>query len=213
MTSAHQAEAAVAPLASLSRRRLLKGILWGSAGGLAVLAGGAAWLRRSPVDDLPLPAGIQHLSQAEYYLFASAIPALLPTAGSSLLTPEQVPVLQHIDATMGLLDPAIRKELGVGLGLFDHAALLGHGRRFVDLDVQQQVRYFDDWSVGNTLQRTLATVVKQLVYVGYWRDPLTWPAIGFDGPVTERWGIASLGNTPLPQETEHAASAAEEVLS
>lgn len=213
MTSPQQAHAAVAPLASLTRRRLLKGVLWGSAAGLAVVAGGVAWLRRSPLDALPLPADIQYLSQAEYYLFERAITALLPTAGSSLVAPDQVPVLRHIDATMGLLDPAIRQELSVGLGLFDHAALLNHGCRFVDLEPAQMVAYFDRWSAGNTLQRTLASVVKQLVYVSYWRDPVTWPPIEFDGPVSDRWGIPSLGNTPLPTETDVNASQPRESFS
>jgi hypothetical protein len=204
MTPQHQADAAVAPIVNLSRRRVLKTLLWGSAGAAALTAGGFAWLRRSPVDRLPAPEHLQHLSASEYHLFKRAIEVLLPTDGTTLTPVEQIPVIDYIDQLMGLVDPVIREELGIGLTLFDNAAVIVglHGRRFVDLSTADAVRYFDNWSRGNTVQRTLATVVKKFVYVSYWRDPATWPPIQFDGPVSDRWGIPSLGNTPIPDESE-----------
>lgn len=207
MTTQQQANAVVAPLAALSRRRFLKGALWGAGGVALVLGGGFAWLRRSPVDSLPVPEHLKHLSASEYHLFRRAIDVLLPVEGTGLTAVEQVPVLDNIDALMGLLEPSIRQELGMGLTLFDHAAVVVglHGRRFVDLDTAAALRYFDDWSVGNTVQRTLSSVVKKFVYVSYWRDPQTWPPIQFDGPVSDRWGLPSLGNTPLPNESQESA--------
>ena len=208
MTTKQQAEAAVAPLARLSRRKLLKAALWGSAG-VAVLAGGSfALLRRSPVDALPAPAHLQHLSAAEYHLFRRAIEVLLPVAGTPLTPVGQVPVIDNIDHLMGLVEPALRQELGAGLALFDNAAVFAglHGKRFVDLDDEAAIRYFDRWSEGNTIQRTLSSVVKKFVYVSYWRDPATWGPIQFDGAVSDRWGIPSLGNTPLPVEAEETVA-------
>lgn len=203
MTTKQQADAAVAPLASLSRRKLLKTALWASAGTALVAAGGFAWLRRSPVDDMPIAEGLKHLSASEYHLFRRAIEVLLPTDGTPLTPVAQIPVIANIDHLMGLVEPAIREELGVALGLFDNAAVFSglHGKRFVDLDDEAALKYFDVWAAGNTLQRTLATVVKKFVYVSYWRDPATWPAVRFDGPVSDRWGIPSLGNSPLPDES------------
>jgi hypothetical protein len=204
MTTKQQADAAVAPLASLSRRKVLKAVLWGSAGAAVLAGGGVALLRRSPVDRLAAPDHLKHLSASEYHLFRRAIEVLLPTDGTPLTPVEQVPVIDNIDHLMGLVEPAIREELGVGLTLFDNAAVIVglHGRRFVDLDDAAAIRYFDTWSEGNTLQRTLSSVVKKFVYVSYWRDPATWPPIRFDGAVSDRWGIPSLGNTPLPVEVE-----------
>lgn len=192
-----------AALAPVSRRRFLRLAMWGAASVTAAGAGLVAVLRRSPVDDVPVPATIHYLSAAEYHLFARAMPVLLPVTGTALPSLQQVPVLQTIDAMIGLLSPAVRKELGAGLALFDHAALVSgwHGKRFVDLDDEAVRDYFERWAHGNSIQKALATVVKKFVYVAYWRDPRTWPAIEFDGPVSDRWGIASLGNTPLPDES------------
>ena len=172
MTTKQRADAAVAPLAGLSRRKFLKTALWGAAGAAAVLGGSFAWLRRSAVDKLPAPDHLQHLSASEYHLFQRAIIVLLPTDGTPLTPAEQVPVIDNIDHLLGLVDPVIRKDLGAGLGLFDNAAVLSYGRRFVDLETADAIRFMDDWSQGNTIQRTLSSVVKKFVYVSYWRDPL-----------------------------------------
>ena len=86
------------------------------------------------------------------------------------------------------------------------ALLLKVRHAVVDLEQADAIRFFDNWSKGNTIQRTLSSVVKQFVYVSYWRDPATWGPIRFDGPVSDRWGIPSLGNTPLPVESEEVSA-------
>jgi len=196
----------VAALAPVSRRRFLRWTLLGAASFTAVGAGVVAVLRRSPVDDMPVPDTLRHLSASEYHLFARALPVLLPVQGTALPAVSEIPVLETIDSMIGMLAPGVRKELAAGLTLFDHGALVSgwHGKRFVDLDDEAVHDYFERWSRGNTIQKALATVVKKFVYVAYWRDPRTWPAIEFDGPVSDRWGIPSLGNTPLPVESASA---------
>lgn len=196
----------VTALAPVSRRRFLRWTLLGAASVTAVGAGVVAVLRRSPVDDMPVPDTLRHLSASEYHLFARALPVLLPVQGTALPAVSEIPVLETIDSMIGMLAPGVRKELAAGLTLFDHGALVSgwHGKRFVDLDDEAVHDYFERWSRGNTIQKALATVVKKFVYVAYWRDPRTWPAIEFDGPVSDRWGIPSLGNTPLPVEPASA---------
>ncbi|MCB1836235.1 MAG: hypothetical protein KDH99_01330 [Alcanivoracaceae bacterium] len=196
----------VTALAPVSRRRFLRWTLLGAASVTAVGAGVVAVLRRSPVDDMPVPDTLRHLSASEYHLFARALPVLLPVQGTALPAVSDIPVLETIDSMIGMLAPGVRKELAAGLTLFDHGALVSgwHGKRFVDLDDEAVHDYFERWSRGNTIQKALATVVKKFVYVAYWRDPRTWPAIEFDGPVSDRWGIPSLGNTPLPVEPASA---------
>lgn len=204
-----QAEHPAAALASLPRRRFLRWTLWSGAAVVAVGGGALAVLRRSPLDDTPVPAAIKHLSASEYVLFQRACEVLLPVTGTNLPVPEkQVPVVAHIDAMMALLDAPLRKDVAAGLTLFDNAALVSgwHGKRFVDLDVDTARQYFDRWSQGGEIQRALASLVKRFVYVGYWRDPQTWPAVQFDGPVSERWGLESLGNAPLPADRQEVAS-------
>lgn len=194
--SGHPAQA----LATLSRRRLLRWTLYGGAAVSVGAAGMLTVLRRSPVDQQSVPATLKSLSAGEYHLFERSLPVLLPLAGTALRPVGDVPVLAHIDAMMALLPKALRQDVATGLTLFDHAALVSgwHGKRFVDLDDDAAREYFDSWSRGNGIQRALAMLVKKFVYVAYWRDPATWPAIEFDGPVSDRWGLPSLGNTPMP---------------
>ncbi|MFP1684268.1 gluconate 2-dehydrogenase subunit 3 family protein [Alloalcanivorax sp. C16-1] len=184
----------------LSRRRFLTWALAGTAGVAAVAAGGFALLRRSPLDEQAKPAWAGGLSRQEYHLFDRARVALLPTEGTNLPDTGQVPVVANVQNMLGYMAPPLRDQLATGLGLFDNAAVVFHGRRFVDLDPATARDYFDAWSRGNAIQRTLATVIKQLVYSAYWSDPATWPPIEFDGPVSEQWGLAYLGNAPLPDD-------------
>ena len=185
----------------VTRRRFLKWGLVGSAGVAAAAAGGFALLRLSPLDDRPKPDWADGLSRQEYHLFDRARVALLPTVGTDLTPSDQVPVVRNVQGILGFMDAATRKDVATGLTLFDNAAVFFHGKRFVDLDEATARDYFDAWSRGNVVQRTLGTVIKQLTYTSYWRDESTWGPVEFDGPVSDRWGIAYLGNAPLPDES------------
>ncbi|MDX1803317.1 MAG: hypothetical protein R3292_04495 [Alcanivorax sp.] len=185
----------------MARRGFIKWSLLGVAGAAAVTAGGFAMLRRSPLDRQPVPSSITGLSASEYHLFVRCRQVLLPTEGTALYPADQLPVVANIEHTLSLMAAPIRKQLGIGLSLFDNAAVFSHGRRFVDLSDRAACDYFDQWGRGHVIQRTLATAIKQLVYSAYWRESATWPAVEFDGPVTDKWGLASLGNAPMPQQT------------
>jgi len=185
----------------VTRRRFLKWTLVGGAGVAAAAAGGFALLRLSPLDDQPEPDWADGLSRQEYHLFDRARVALLPTVGTDLTPSSQVPVVHNVQHILGFMGAATRKDVATGLSLFDNGAVFFHGKRFVDLDEATARDYFDAWGRGNVIQRTLATVIKQLTYTSYWRDESTWAAVEFDGPVSEQWGLAYLGNAPLPDET------------
>lgn len=190
------------PLERVTRRRFLRWTLLGGAGALGAGAGLFAFLRRSSLDDQPAPPGIRHLSRAEYHLFQRAVQALLPTdTRPRLPSPSALPVLENIDHMFGLVTPKVRKDLEAGLMIFDHGALISgwHGKRFVDLDDHDARLYLDAWAAGNVIQRALSTTVKKLVYASYWRQPETWEVLEFPGPVSDRWGLVSRGNAPLPE--------------
>lgn len=184
----------------VTRRRFLKWAFAGSVGVVAVAAGGFAWLRRSPLDEQPKPGWADGLSRQEYHLFDRARLVLLPTAGTGLIANDQVPVVENVQRTLAFMDPASRKDVAMALALFDNAAVLRHGQRFVDLSDVRARAYFEHWGAASAVQRTVASVIKQLVYTSYWRDQSTWPPIEYDGPVSDRWGLAYLGNAPLPDE-------------
>ncbi|MCK0152645.1 hypothetical protein MWU49_02940 [Alcanivorax sp. S6407] len=184
----------------MARRQFLKWGLGGVAAVTAVAAGSFALLRRSPRDEIAPPDWATGLSASEYHLFEHARAVLLPVEGTNLIDSSTVPVVQNVQQILDYLDAPTRKELGAGLSLFDNVVVFSHGCRFVDLEPGKARELFDRWGEGSVLQRTLTTVIKQLVYSGYWQEPATWPPTEFDGPVSEKWGLAYLGNAPLPQQ-------------
>lgn len=194
--SAGEVSAALAPL---SRRRFLKTGLLVTAGATAALAGGFALLRRSPRDQVAVPAGLKHMEPAHYHLFARLAEVLVPTTGTALFPADKVPVVANVDAILGALEPAVRQQLAVGLSLFDNAAVLGKWKRFVDLTDDEALAYVSDWVNSDVMpKRAIGFVLSKLTHTGYWMDERTWPAIDFDGAVTKKWGIPSRGNQPLP---------------
>lgn len=184
----------------VTRRGFLKWTFAGTAGVVAVAAGGFAWLRRSPLDDRPKPDWATGLTRQQYHLFDRARVVLLPTEGTDLTPTTQIPVVANVQRTLGFMDAKSRAQIGTALTLFDNAAVFYHGKRFVDLDDARARAYFDSWGAGNVTQRTVESVIKQLVYTAYWRDERAWPPLGFAGPVSDKWGLAYLGNAPLPAD-------------
>lgn len=187
---------------ALSRRRFLKTALVVSAAGAAVLGGTFAFLARSPKDKLPKPAGIQALSDSEYHLFAAVCAVSLPGEGNAqgLVPWTQLPVLANIDRLIAGVPAHARGDVTKAFGLFDNAAIVSgwHGKRFVDLPPAEALAYLAAWGEGNKIQRAISNLVRKVAYISYWREAGTWPAIGFDGPVLEKWGLERYGNAPLP---------------
>ena len=67
------------------------------------------------------------------------------------------------------------------------------------LSPEQARAYVEGWVDSDSLtQRTLGLVASKLTHTAYWMDARTWPAVGFDGPVSKKWGLVPRGNQPLP---------------
>lgn len=180
---------------------MLTRILWAGAGISVLVGGGFTWLRRSPLDQLALPADIRYLSSAQYQLVEKLIQVLLPVNDSGLYAPDKLPVVAKVDALLGTIRRDIRQQLLIGLTLFDNLAVLGGGSfgRFVDLSAPNASDYVSRWMSSSVFPvRAIASSAARLVKSAYWSFPETWPAIGFAGPVTQPQGIAALGNAPLP---------------
>ncbi len=45
---------------------------------------------------------------------------------------------------------------------------------------------------------TAKITLKGRVQLSYWANPASWEPLGYDGPMTKRLGLKSLGNAPLP---------------
>lgn len=185
----------------VTRRRFFGRLLWVGAGSTAIVAGGFAWLRRSPHDSIALPAGIIYMKAAHYQLFEKLITVMLPVAGTSLFPPSQLPISAKVDSLLAGIRPEVREQLLMGLSLFDNLAVLGGGHmgRFVDLPDEDARAYLTRWMNSSLFPlRAIASAAARLVKSAYWSFPVTWTAIGFGGPVSRRQGIPMLGNAPLP---------------
>lgn len=87
------------------------------------------------------------------------------------------------------------------LPIFDHAAVVIHwnGRPFHSLQRSAAIRYCQSWEQGYMWQVKIMKALKSMIFTAYWSLPETWPAIGYQGPVSDRLQIPSLGVAPQPQ--------------
>lgn len=198
MTNGDAKHEAVAALAPITRRRFLRYGLWGAAALIGTTGATFAWLRRSPKDHLPKPEHLGALSRSEYHLLVKARDTLLPTVPGQV-DAATVPVLEALNELVSHVPGPARKDLASALALFDHGPLFsGYRSRFVDLAPAAATEYWDRWLSGMRLQRAIASAVRQLVSAAYLSIDATWPGVEYDGPVSRRWNLPSLGNAPLP---------------
>ena len=141
------------------------------------------------------------LSSEQVAFFTHFAGILLPTEGTSMTPLNEVPVIENLDHLFESMDPKVRSDLGMVVGLFEHAPLVTgwHFSRFSRLPEAEAVAYIDAWQSGHPIQQGIITVLKKLVYASYWRDDSTWKPLEFDGPVSVKWGLPSLGEAPLPE--------------
>jgi prolipoprotein diacylglyceryltransferase len=102
---------------------------------------------------------------------------------------------------VGRLNGDTRFLLSLGTRTLEYATIYKL-RRFSSLNDEQALNQVRAWQSGISFQGGLVVSMKTLVGIAYWRDPRTWEALDYDGPVSAKWGIRRLGNLPLPLETE-----------
>ena len=189
-------ESLVAPLGAMTRRKWLKSAL------VLTAATGAVYC--SPAKKIELPADITNLSQSEFSLFQKVIEVFLPVDQWKMIPTGQTSLLRNIDNLFRHIPAKTRGDLGIGLKLFNYGPIVmgWHFTSFANLSLQDAAAYCEKWQNGNLVQRGVFGALKQIVYMSYWREPVTWGPIGYDGPVSKRNGYARLGNAPLPTSAE-----------
>ena len=181
--------AVVAAIGCLQRRDFLRF-------SAAVAAAGAAGFAQAA-----LPAGVKFMNEPEAAVFTRLAQVTLPVAGSPLApwTPEAL--LQTLDAALlATMEPHILTGLKGGIQYFNDGPVSVFNKRFTELDDAQATQFCDAW--GNSElppQRGLTVGLKKLVQLSYWANPASWVPLGYDGPMTRRLGLKSLGNAPLPK--------------
>lgn len=167
----------------------------------ASLAAGAGTLLHATPAGAALPPGITHLTEGEYQVFAHLAQIMLPGPDSGLLPFGDVPVMQTLDAALiAPLDPTTRAGLAEGIAYFEQGPQSRFGKPFSALDTGAARQFCDAWGQsGMIAERALAVGLKKLVGLAYWANPPTWKPLGYDGPVSRKWGLRPLGNAPLPK--------------
>ncbi|MFM2347186.1 MAG: hypothetical protein RL654_1939 [Pseudomonadota bacterium] len=183
--------AAVEAMTRLSRRDVMR----------ALAALGSAPLLAPASARAALPAGLVHLDAAQAAVMLRLAQVTLPVEGSRLAPWQPEVLLQTLDAALlGPMDARVRAGLRGGIEAFEAAPRATLGRPFTALDDAQACAFCDAWGASTEpMQRGLVTGLKKLVQLSYWAHPSSWPAVGYDGPISERLGLKSLGNAPMPR--------------
>jgi hypothetical protein len=175
----------LAGLEPLSRRRFLtSGVRLAAAAGTLAALPAQVLAAETP----GLPEGIKNITELEYRVFNKLRVIMLPTEKYELPSSEEIPVMQNLDVWVGKLNQRTRLLLTLGVQTIEYGSLYRFSRFSAMSD-----------KTGNVLQRGVMSSLKMLITLAYWQDIRTWPALQYDGPVTEKWGIRRLGNAPLPR--------------
>lgn len=182
-------------LEPLSRRSLLRGV---AVAGMMLTTGCARLFKRNDQQ----PATYRHLTPEEARTLEKLTTVFLPTSRHDLPSSlDDVPTLKNLDGMVGQMSPQTRELLALALWVFENRAVLSSRfSRFSTMDEEAAARYVAGMQQGAFFERGITSTLKTLITVNYWRDAQTWPALGYWGPVTEKWGVRRLGNAPLPDD-------------
>jgi len=140
------------------------------------------------------------LTPDERQLMERFAEVFLPTEGTSLKPRQEVPIVDNIEHAFSLLDEPTLEQVRLGLKLFDYGSVVigFHFARFASLSAEQRLDYIGQWERGIGVQRGIVSVLKKLMYFGYWQDIEAGRAIGYQGPVSVAGKLQNLGNAPMP---------------
>ena len=171
------------------------------------LAFAATAIAASAIGGFPAPAqaeapkiNLKSIGDAETTVFAKIAEVTLPVEGSSLAPWKPEVLLGTLDgALLGTMEPHVLAGLKGGIGYFNDGPKEKYGKSFVELSNEEATAFLDAWSnSGEVPQRALEVGLKKLVQLSYWANPESWGPTGYDGPVSDKLGIKSLGNAALP---------------
>jgi len=161
------------------------------------LAGAGTSLKAAAATDVP---ALKSINADETRVFLRVAEVVLPVQSSSLTPWKPAELLGILDAALlGTMEPHILAGLKGGVAYFNEGPMKAHGKRFVDLDDATATRFLDTWGDAPEVpHRALAMGLKKLVQLSYWANPGSWAPLGYDGPISKKNGLKSLGNAPMP---------------
>ncbi len=112
--------------------------------------------------------------------------AVLTAAAEALLPPAPGPydrVAGNVDRFVRGMSPDLLRELHALILVVEHGTLLaGEAHRFTALDVEARLGVVAALDRVPRVGPTIVRGLRDLVVLGYYQDPATWPALGYDGP-------------------------------
>ena len=171
-----------------SRRRFLAL----GAGALAAASGALALVRtRGYVLPEETRAKLESLSAWQYIVVQHVARRMAAPDRDdpAIPTPDDTDVVGFVDGYVARVPAAVRRDLLRALAFVEHLAPVGAGfaSRFTRLPPADQDRVLASLeSSSQDLLRGAFDGLKSLVFMGYYRDPRTWPILRYDGPLVNR---------------------------
>lgn len=180
-------------IARMDRRSFLAFAAAGAAVGLMPGIPGSALANEVPQ--------LNSINAAHTRVFLKMAEAALPVEDTKLAPWDATVLLQTLDnALLGTMEPHILAGLQGGLDYFNQGPVEQYSKTFVELSPEQAREFCDQWSDSpEPPRRALEVGIKKLVQLSYWANPGSWAATGYDGPVSDTWGLQPLGNAALPE--------------
>jgi Gluconate 2-dehydrogenase subunit 3 len=172
----------------VGRRKWLQSLIIG--GSLAALGGAVALVRTGGYSLAPaVRERLRTLAPWEFILVRDvARRVVAPDRSSGVVTPDEVGVAEFVDSYLSEMRPAQRIDIQRMLRFLEQLAPLRSGLlgRFTDLSDTDKDRVLSALeSSGIDPLRAGFQALKGLVMMGYYRDPRTFPILGYRGPLLE----------------------------
>jgi hypothetical protein len=163
----------------ISRRRFLRTSLLGAAVlGLAGVVG--RHLSGYSLDE-SVKKRLRVLGAKEFLVLSAIARRVLAGDGPGA---DEVEAALHADAYLREVPEALVSDVRSLLQLFEHAS--SATSRFTHLSPAQQDDVLRAWQSSRlALKRQGFQALRTLCFMGYYRDPRTWPMLGYSGPMKQ----------------------------
>ncbi len=175
-------------MALLPRRRLLK---LAAVGGALVATGSVVAFFRTRGYELPKErvAKLKVLDPWQFIFLEHAARRIAAADGPGMPTTDEVDVAGFVDGYVSKMAAPLKRDLLRFFAYVEHVAPLGarFSHRFTALaPADQDVVLANLEAHDNTLLRGGFEGLKALVFMGYYKDPRTWRALDYEGPLVNR---------------------------
>lgn len=177
----------------MKRRRFLKLGLFAGAAGAAGVAVDHLW---DGTDRVGL-----FVTGRERRLLQALLPRLLVGDAHGMPDPNEVGAVEFLDRFLGTADAATQADVHELLAAVEHLTpVTGVGiRPFTKLSSRDQERHLRALETSSLATfRTIASALKSLAAMAYYRDPRTWDPIGYSGPLVQPGFDVYGGKSPPP---------------